>query len=299
MIKFRDIELEDKADFDKVLAQIQPEISDFTFTNFYMWRESYGLTVSFDPDLECWFLQAKPKKWKPFFFTPLCDWSDFSKIQAAFEKLQTYAETEEIQLFFRRVPETAKDLLLKVDPDLHIREDRNTFDYVYQVEDLTNLSGRKYHAKRNHLNQFLRKYQWDYQVITPEILKEILDLEETWFNIRLDQKPNITAENIAMAKVMNQYFQLGVTGGVIRVDRKIQAISVGEKLNRNCAVIHIEKANTDFSGIYPAINQQFLLNHWQEMQLINREEDMGLEGLRKAKLSYYPSLLATKYNLYK
>lgn len=130
--------------------------------------------------------------------------------------------------------------------------------------------------------------------MTPEIAKECLDLDSTWFDVR---NPEPCSENEAMAIVLNNFEPLGVVGGVLKVDGIIQAITVGEKLNRNIAVIHIEKANIEYDGAYAAINHEFAAREWAKVEFINREEDMGIEGLRKAKLSYYPVKLVEKYTV--
>jgi hypothetical protein len=293
MENFRELTLADKPQFDRILQQIQPEVSDYSFSNFFMWAAVYGLKVKYLPDLDYWMLFAKPEKWKPFFFIPLGDWSDREKLARVFNLLKQVAKEEGIQLLLRRVPEQIVNELCELDSTLQYREDRNTFDYLYSGRNLAQLAGRKLHSKRNHLNQFLRKYHWVYQPITPEILAECMALEEPWFNLKHND-----GEDQAMLRILSHFFELQVSGAVIRVDDRICGITVGEQLNQNTAVIHIEKGNTEIDGIYAAINQQFVVNQWTGMEYINREEDMGLEGLRKVKLSYQPDRLIKKFTLY-
>jgi hypothetical protein len=290
---FKELTLADKPRFDRILQQIQPEISDFSFSNLFMWTKIYGLQAAYLPDYDYWLLLAKPEKWKPFFFAPLGDWSDREKLAIVFNLLRQAAKEEGMQLLLRRVPERMLNILRELDSTLQYREDRNAFDYLYPGRSLAQLSGRKLHSKRNHLNQFLRKYQWVYQPITPEILKECLALEEPWFNLK-----NNSGEDEAMFRMLSCFFELKVKGAVIRVDDRICGIAVGEQLNRNTAVIHIEKGNTEIDGIYAAVNQQFVVNQWSGMEYINREEDMGMEGLRKVKLSYQPVKLIKKFTVY-
>ncbi|HEY8464817.1 MAG TPA: phosphatidylglycerol lysyltransferase domain-containing protein [Bacillota bacterium] len=294
MVTFRELTLDDKKDFDRVLEKLQSDASDLNFSNFFMWGESYGLTVSYLSELDFWLLMAKPPKWKPFFFVPLGDWSQRDKLQEVLRLLRQVALSEGNQFFLRRVPEKLLQIMLELDPGLQFREDRNTFDYVYTTESLSKLSGRKLHAKRNQLNQFFRKYDWTYQTMNPEVAAECLQLATPWFNL---QERN-DFENAAMYRMLNRFEQLKLTGGVIRVNGQIQALTVGERLNRDTAVVHIEKANTEYDGIYAAINQQFVTNCWLEYTYINREEDLGLEGLRRVKLSYHPVRFVKKYNVY-
>jgi hypothetical protein len=294
MDRFRELSIDDQKDFDLVVAGLQLETSDLNFSNLWMWSHAYGLTVRFLPKLDYWLLLAQPPKWKPFFFAPLGDWSDRDKLRIVLTELQQVARAAGMQFFMRRTPQTILDKLLQLEPGLQYREDRNTYDYLYTAENLTQLAGRKLHSKRNQLNQFLRKYQWTYQTMDQEVVTECLKLETPWFNL----KENADPENEAMLRLLCNFASLGVAGGVIRVNGQIQALTVGEQLNADTALIHIEKANTDYDGIYAAINQQFVSNQWPQMTYINREEDMGIDGLRQVKLSYQPLRLIEKFNVY-
>ena len=134
--------------------------------------------------------------------------------------------------------------------------------------------------------------------MTPEIVEECLQSDKEWFNIcGALERDGATDEEKAMALVMQNYAALGLTGGVIRINGRIEAVSVGERLTSNMAVIHIEKANTEFDGTYTGINQQFAADAWKDFEFINREEDLGLEGLRKAKESYHPEKMVEKFGV--
>lgn len=300
MINFRELSLADKPVFDRILAQMQLNLSDYTFTNFFMWRHTYGLQVHYDELLDYWFIMARPWKWKSFFFAPLGNWNDRDKLRQALTILNDYCEAHGVHLFFRRVPEMFMKEAVDFMSEFRYREDRNTFDYVYQTSDLLELPGRKFHGKRNHLNQFLRNYAWEYQAMDTSVVEECLGLTSEWFDLRRqEENGKVSGENKAMLEVMESFSELKLVGAVLRIDGKIQALTIGEKLTSDTAVIHIEKANTEFKGIYAAINQQFVANHWADTSFVNREEDMGVEGLRKAKMSYNPVFLVKKVNLYK
>lgn len=289
--------LEHKPVFDRIFNALQPDISDLTFTNLFMWQYSYGLKPVYVPDCDFWLLQAAPpKKWNPFFLPPLGDWNDPVKLKAALDAMIQLAHDGGFKMRLRRIPERLVDALRRLDSSMDFQEDDRTADYLYLAGDLIKLEGRKYHSKRNHLNQFQRKYLWEYQRITPPVLEECMAIDQEWFNIKDALRPGSGDEEKAMALVMNHFQALGVSGGVIRVGGNIEAIAVGERLNVDMAVIHIEKANTGYDGIYAAINQQFAADFGSEFQFINREEDMGLEGLRKAKSSYHPVRMIKKFN---
>ncbi len=298
MNRYREIELTDKPSFDRILNELGPESSDLTFTNLFMWKHNYGLHISYEPELDYWLIFAQPPspKWKPFFLPPVGDWANREKLHAALELMVATANAADAAFRIRRAPAALVQAIQAAGFPIHQKEERYTYDYLYRTEDLINLSGRKYHSKRNHLNQFQRKYHWEFAKITPEIAAECLEIEQDWFNISKTREL-LTDEEWAMATVFRNFEALKVTGGVLRIEGQIAAIAVGERLNQNTAVIHIEKANTEFDGIYVAINQQFAANCWQDWEFINREEDMGLDGLRQSKLSYHPYQLIEKYSI--
>lgn len=296
MQTIKELNLTDKPSIDRILANLQPEVSDLTFTNIFMWQYSYGLRVFYDETLDYWFLLAKPSRWRPFFLPLIGDWSDEDKLRKALRIMDNLMKEENSDLLLRRIPWRLGEAFRRIDPCLILKEERNTFDYLYRSRDLISLAGRKYHSKRNHLSQFQRKYRWEYLRITTEIIKECTKLETEWLNLKtFETAPN--SEELAIALVLNNFNTLGVVGGVIKVEGEIQALAVGERLNEKTAVIHIEKANTNFEGIYATINQQFAADQWGNFELINREEDMGIEGLRKAKLSYHPTELIEKFSV--
>lgn len=300
MLKMIELSLQDKPCFDRILEQMQSETSDLTFTNLFMWKHNYGLSFYYDPELDYLILLAKPPlpKWKPFFLPPIGDWSNREKLSQLLRVMEKVADAETMELRIRRAPQRLLEAVQQIDPIFAFKEEHYTYDYIYRSVDLIQLAGRKYHSKRNHVNQFLRKYHSEFQAMTPEIAQECLNLETEWFNISR-KRELLSDEEWAMATVFQNFEALNLKGGIIRVEGQIQALSVGEKLNRRMAVIHIEKANTEFDGIYAAINQQFAQEFWAEFEFINREEDMGLEGLRKAKLSYHPERLIEKYSIWK
>ena len=175
--------------------------------------------------------------------------------------------------------------------------DRDNYDYVYQVQDLIELKGRKYHSKKNHVNSFYRSHgEPDYlplcEALAPECIATVIE----WCEKRgCDDDPVLSGERDAIIEVLNHFDQLGVKGGAILINDKVEAFTFGEQINDDTAVIHVEKGNPDIRGIYPVINQSFCRHEWSGLSYVNREEDMGLEGLRKAKESYYPVKMVEKF----
>jgi hypothetical protein len=176
--------------------------------------------------------------------------------------------------------------------------DRGQSDYVYLAEDLIKLQGRKYHRKRNHIKQFKEKYSYQYLPLTSEWISECLRLETEWCDLRhCEAIPGLLNESVAIKEALTCYETLGLKGGAILIDGKVEAFTLGEPLNQNTVVIHIEKANSAYEGLYSLINQAFLENEWAEYTYVNREQDLGEEGLRKAKESYFPHHMINKYTL--
>jgi len=177
-------------------------------------------------------------------------------------------------------------------------EERDSWDYVYLRDDLANLSGRKYHGQKNHYNSF-RKENPDYlfEVINPENYAECLNFGEEWCKKRMQEDPSIYWELRALQEAFVNYEALGLRGGAIRINGRIEAFSFGKAINDECADLNVEKANSDIRGLYAAINKECAEKVWYDMKYLNREEDMGHEGLKKAKESLHPAFMVKKYSL--
>ncbi len=175
--------------------------------------------------------------------------------------------------------------------------DRNGSDYVYETGDLINLPGRKFHGKRNHLAQFERDYNWSYEDITQDNIEDCKIVARKWCeaNGGCDQGNSNQNEGCAIRKAFRYFDELQLAGGLIRIDGEPVAFTVGEEINPQTYLLHFEKALEGYNGLYAAINHEFAARHLAGYKYVNREEDLGLEGLRKAKLSYRPAFLIQKY----
>jgi hypothetical protein len=175
---------------------------------------------------------------------------------------------------------------------------RDHFDYIYRSEDLKRLAGRKYDAKRNHINIFNKNNQFTYREIAEKDLLGCLQTANRWCQLHgCDKNMELHDEYLAIINACNYYPELGLKGGLIEVNGRIEAFTFGEMLNDRTAVIHVEKADSEIRGLYAVINQQFVEHTWVEVPLINREQDLGEPQLRKAKESYYPDHLVEKYRV--
>lgn len=175
--------------------------------------------------------------------------------------------------------------------------DRDYADYIYLRSDLATLKGKKFQSKRNHINKFRNTYpDYEYLPITPERVSECLQLEAEWCKANdCDQQEGTGNERRALIYALEHFEELGLTGGLLRVDGKIVAFTFGMPINKETFGVSVEKADTNIDGAYAMINYEFA-NHIPEQYIyMNREEDLGIEGLRKAKLSYQPVTILEKY----
>ena len=175
--------------------------------------------------------------------------------------------------------------------------DRDYADYIYLRSDLATLKGKKFQSKRNHINKFRNTYpDYEYSPITKDRIQECLELEAKWCKANdCDQQEGTGNERRALIYALNHFEELGLTGGILHVNGQIVAFTFGMPINKETFGVHVEKADTSIDGAYAMINYEFA-NHIPEQYIyINREEDLGIEGLRKAKLSYHPETILEKY----
>lgn len=297
MLELREINIDDKQLFDKYIKAHGPQISELNFTNIFMWRNSYKFRFGVVGELLC--LISVPDNAEPFAFVPIGEYTEKGIIQA-FEQIKEYFRSKGWRLGFKKVTEDEVGILKKFigDEAADITFDRDSSDYVYLTGDLISLTGKKYHGKKNHINSFKKQYEYEYVRLSEDLLDECIRINEEWCERRsCELHKGLYCEKLANNEVLRNFNTLSYEGALIKVNGRFEAYTVGELLNENTAVIHIEKANDDIRGLYTFINQQFCENNWKNVMYINREQDLGLEGLRKAKLSYKPVRLVNKYSI--
>lgn len=292
-MKLEAVMLDKKELINKYLNQRCTQNSEFTFTNLFMWRKSYDIKYAIINDNFC--LMPKHVGGPRSATFPLGGFKVKETIEEIIEYFEQKGEIPLIRLYNDEAVEELNNLF----PDkFNITEDINSNDYVYRVEDLINLSGKKYHTKKNHINKFKSLYNYEYSRLAPTDADECLELYNKWYKAKVDENlMNVSEEYEAVKEFLDNLDALDAIGGCIRVDGKMVAFSFGEPLSgcNKTAVIHLEHADTDYQGAYPMINREFLMHEWSDFEFVNREEDMGLEGLRKAKLSYRPAFMVKKY----
>ncbi len=297
MLELQEISMTKKEEITRYLQRRCSQNSEFTFTNLFMWRKSYDIRYLILDDMLCIMPKhADGPRSATFpigFVNPDGTERD---IVPVVETLLEECRAHGYQPLLRLYDERALNKLLSVFPGKFlISEDINSFDYVYRVEDLIHLSGKKYHAKKNHINKFKSLYSWEYQTLSAEDVKECLDLFERWHDNKGEESFGLDEEREAVQELFYHWNDLDVRGGCIRVDGKMVAFSVGEPLCNETVVIHLEHADTSYQGAFAIMNQQFLEHEWQGFKYVNREEDMGIPGMRKVKESYRPVFMVKKY----
>jgi len=293
LLEFKPILIEDKQVIDSFLKPHRFECSEFTFTNVIIWGQDEKIKWA-QTDDAIYFL-LKFGRHPAFMFPPipLSLSSDYFKIVDA---ACGYFGENGLNPYFRSISGPFVSLFKENFPQLSLVPNRNTFDYVYSANDLIELKGRKYHAKRNHINQFSSQYNYTYKPLTLDKAEECMQLYLGWLEEKDINEPGIVGEMKAIRFLLPNLERLGVLGGSIYVGDKLVAFTIGEKIREDMALIHVEKADTSYIGLYAVINQQFASHALADVTYINREEDMGIPGMRKAKLSYQPVRMIEKFD---
>lgn len=288
---FKKLSIEDKALFDEMFLRFPPLISEFTFTNLFIWRKAYSFEFS---RLDSFVCLLGEREGSPFFFPPIGE----GDVVECFRKLMGFLKEKREDPEILRVPEAMVKRIDWMSEGMKAELDRDQSDYVYLIKDLIGLEGRRYHRKRNHIKQFKERYSYQYLPLTSEYASECLRLEEEWCNLRhCEVVPGLMNEWMAIKEAFENFETLKLKGGLLTIEGKVEAFTLGEPLNSDTVVIHIEKANPSFEGIYSVINQAFLESQWSHFTYVNREQDLGEEGLRKAKESYFPHHMVHKYRI--
>jgi len=299
------IEITDKNLFDEYFQKYPPEISEFTFTNLFMWRNYYNfLLMEFKEHLILFSNDYLKYRKKPinadssdyiYFFPPIGPHPDEIIIKL-FENINNIEIHRIPEKICEKVTQNEKYNKLNLD----CLEDRNNWDYIYSREEILNLAGNKFRQNRRWLQKFLNNYDYDFQLLTGNIVEKCKELQLEWCVMRAcTEDESLEAEQEAIYEALNNFNTLGYSGGMLCVEDKCAAYTFGEMLNERTLVIHIEKAHMEYEGSYQAINKLFLKNCCVDTLYVNREQDLGIEGLRRAKESYKPTYMVKKSIIYR
>lgn len=285
------IELENKSIFDDFFIRFSPEISEYTFTNLYMWRNYYKFRWKKMENGLILVSLADPTK--IIAFPPIG--SNIKELLTNLIDITNHSNTQQKILEIHRVPDRFILELKETDLSYSIEEDRGSWDYVYLSSDLKLLQGGNYATERRKFHKFSRDNNWEYKILNKDNISLCLDLQEEWCNLRqCSDEPSLNNEDLAVKDVFEHWDALKFTGGVLTIDGKVCGYSIGEKLNENTFVCHIEKADPNIFGCYQAINQLFAEHLAKNYDFINREQDLGVYTLRMAKERYHPVKMIKK-----
>jgi hypothetical protein len=294
MLTFRSLELEDKNLINSYLINQNYRVSDLCFVNLYAWGKKFNTQFAVYDD---WlFIRFKDNSGRNSYLKPIGKGDIKKGIEIIVDDHKQFDTVFQI----RGVTQEMIDEIEEAMPGkFNYKLNMSVSDYIYTSEKLIHLKGKKLQSKRNHINRFMRENEWKYKTLTgnPELVRECKSMLDKWMAINSEDKdPSIDYDDFATKIMLENFEYLNLKGGLICVNNEIAAFSIGEVLTKDTVVVHVEKAFTSIHGAYTIMNQQFVLNEAADFLYINREEDMGVENLRKAKLSYQPDILLEKYN---
>ncbi|MCX5782164.1 MAG: phosphatidylglycerol lysyltransferase domain-containing protein [Elusimicrobia bacterium] len=283
--KYRNIEISDKKLFDDLFSKIKPEICEYTFANLFAWKDLYNLSLS---TLEDFVLLSSRKNETSNFFDPI----GLGDKKSVIKKILKDGKTS-----FILVQEDTKKLF-ENESDISIFLDRDNCDYLYNSEDLIVLKGKIYDGKRNYIKRFKSGNKYKYVRINDKNNNECLKFVDKWCEFRdCEGAESLKHEKKAIKEMLGNFSCLKLFGGLIEIGGEIAALAAGELLNKDTFVIHILKSKNGVIGLNQTMNNEFLANEAAGFKFVNMEQDLGVEGLRKSKLSYHPLKLINKYTI--
>jgi hypothetical protein len=278
----RALNMSDKPLLDRIFEDLQPRVSELTFAGLYLFRAAHDYQVTMVGSSMV--ILGKGYDGTRYFLPPF-NGNIASALSTLFNDNRVLygADRQFAEVYF-------------LSDSIIISEDRDSFDYLYLREELAILPGNRFHKKKNRINYFTSRHQYEVMNYTDRHCNECLELLNVWLlavrdksNISLDREVSATREALHNAS------ELGMEGIVVMVEGVVAAFALGEKLNRNTAVCHFEKADPFKEGLTQLVNREFARLLFTDCRFINREQDLGEAGLRNAKLSYHPTELIEKY----
>lgn len=297
MVTFESPQFEDRQWVEPLLNAEGSQGCEYNFTNIYLWSRAWPQKIARAGERLLVRIQGR---------LGLCYLypAGSGPLAPAVEALCADAAAQGKPLVLVCVTEEQKAALEAACPGrFSFEEDRDGFDYIYDIDRLADLPGKKLHAKRNHIHRFDEQFpDWLLEDITPANVPECVELERQWAALRQEEAGEdieaISEETVAVIEALYHMDKLGLEGALIRADGSPVAFSLGGFITPECFDVNFEKSFGDIQGAYPAINRELarlIRERHPQVKWFNREDDMGLDGLRRAKLSYYPDLLLTKY----
>jgi len=289
---FQPVKLEDKSLFDKHYDKFPPSHSDNVFTTLISWMDYSDYHFTFlDDNLLIYSNIGGKIRFRP-------PSGSFKK--DVFDQVLKLAKNQDSDYPFGVVDIKTKEWISTIYPKIVFEEHRDFYDYVYLSEDLAELKGSKFAKIRNRLNKFKNNHEYSVERISEKNMNEVREFLKRWCLWKdCESDPLLENERKAILYSMSNFFELKLSGIAMRIKGAIEAIAVYEKMSPDTAIVHYEKGSPDYDGIYKAINQETAKIIQKDFTFINRESDMNLPGLRKAKMSYRPHHMAEVFHVNK
>ncbi|MGL5348886.1 MAG: DUF2156 domain-containing protein [Peptostreptococcaceae bacterium] len=296
---FKEINISSKEELEPYFNMVDYEACEYCFGTLYLWQHVYKTSYYIGDDFAVIMAEYEGNSYS---ILPL---TSKERVPEVIDYVVQYFEREGKPIYFRGITKEVVETLKEIYQNkLNYTKERDLFDYIYDGESIRTLAGKKNQKKRNHLNYFLKEYKgrYEYKLLDKENFKECVKMLKAWSGIKEENDEydeGMDDEFRGIKKIFENYDELKdkIKIAGVYVDNKIEAFTIGELLNFNMALVHIEKANINIRGLYQYINQQFVLNEFKDVEFVNREEDLGIPGLRKAKLSYHPIKFVEKYTV--
>lgn len=286
--------IDDRENIEALFTAMRPEVSELNFTNLFMFKHvhEYRLSMLNGNVL----INAKSYADEPYFMPPLGDNRVPETIAAMMSIMAEHGQRPLINLAWKGFI----DAYIAGNDAYEYKLDPDSSDYVYDSQELIELKGRKFHDKKNLKNRFEKSYEgrYGYRTLTSELVDDAIDLAERWCREKCTvESPSTFGETEATMCALKNFDRLSTKGGVVLMDGRVEALSLGEELNPDTVVVHVEKANSEFAGLYQYISSEFLAREFPDYRFTNREQDLGEPNLKKSKLSYNPIRMVDKYSI--
>lgn len=285
-MEFKKITLDDKEKLIPFLTAADELTCELSFVNLLLWQPLYN---------NCYCIEDGILYLKSYSDDLVTYSLPFGDIKTGMQKIVEFSKNPYPVIWAQDGPrfQQFKALYGKY---YDIYESRNEFDYIYNSSDLINLSGKKYHSKRNHISAFSKQFDWHYEDITADNIDNVRHCAEIWYAQSKDRMDDeLKTEMRGASLMLDNMSVLDIKGGAIVNGNEVVAFTLGSPINKNIYNIHIEKAIAGFETAYTVINREFAARNAGNYKYINREDDLGIEGLRKSKLSYHPEIILPKY----
>lgn len=295
IINFKCLSLDDKYIIEKYVENENLESYEYLFSSLYMWRKLNNVKYAI---INNSLVIEKNEEGKGTFYAQPLKYNKENLIELVDTLIERNKNYTDREYLFGDVEEGfIEDLKKYTDYKIEVIEDIDDSEYVYNTQDLIDLKGKKYHGKKNHFNSFEKSYEYEIKTINNEkVIKDCLMLLHNWHEeVAVTVDKEMLMEIDAIKDLFSELHFFDLKSIAIYVDGELVGFSVGEIVNDKVAVIHVERGEINYKGVYAFLNRKFLMESFAETEFVNRQEDTGNAGLRKAKQSYHPVKMVKKY----